>query len=496
MRGLFTICLIILGALSTFAQKEKGYKITGKLNGWASQDVYLAYHYGDKQYIKDTVAMDATGTFTFQGDTALPGGIYLIVDPDKSYFEVIVADDQHFSFETEKGSYVDKIKIKGSKENEKFFEYIQFLAKKSKEAEPLRKKVEELEEAGDTAATKGIKEKLGELDKEVRAFQKGYIEQYSDLFFPKVVKAQMEIEIPDFVADSEDGTKDKEELEKEEQEYRWRYYKQHYFDNIDFSDDRMLRTPVLHAKIMNYLDKVTVQAPDSLMASADIIVEKSKANFEVFKYVVISITNKYAKSKIMGFDAVYVHMVNKYYKTGLASWTEEEQLKKILERVGKIEPLLLGETAPDITLPLLDTKNFTTPNVSLHSVKAKYTFLYFWDPTCGHCKKFTPKLYEWYQANKEKYDIKTYAVCTIVKIEDIDKYFEDPEHQYDWVNLWDPFNKSGFRDKYDILSTPVFLVLDENKKIVAKKPNVEDLDGILERHSKKEEQIYKKMHEE
>ncbi len=495
MRGLFTICLTALITFTSYSQDKKGYAIEGTLKGRANDDVYLAYHYGDKQYIKDTVRMDDNGSFVFAGDTALPGGIYLIVDPDKSYFEIIVSDDQHFSFETEKSEYVEKAKFKGSKENEKFFEYIQFLSKKGKEAEPLKKKVEELEEAGDSTEARKVKEKLKALDKEVKELQDNYINKNTDLFFPKVVKAQKEVEIPEYV--KEEGVElSDEELKEAEQEYRWRYYKKHYFDNIDFSDDRMLRTPVLHSKIMNYLDKVNVQSPDSLRVAADLLCEMAEPNFEVFKYVVISVTNKYAKSKIMGFDAIYVHMVNNYYKTGKAIWTEEEQLQKILDRVNKIEPLLLGKIAPDITMPLLDTKNFNTESISLHSLKAKYTFLYFWDPTCGHCKKFTPKLYEWYKANKDKYDVKTYAVCTINKIEDIDKYFADPEHNYDWMNLWDPFLKSKFRDYYDILSTPVFLILDENKEIIAKKPNIEDVDGILERHSKKQEQVYKKMHEE
>lgn len=485
MRGLFTICLAVLSISASFAQKEKGYKISGKLNGWGSDDVFLAYHYGDKQYIKDTVPMDAEGNFTFQGEERLDGGIYLIVDPSKSYFEIIVADDQHFSFETDKDHYVDHMKMKGSKENEKFFEYINFLAKKNKEAEPLRKQLEELKD--DSLALIPVKEKLNALDKEVKQMQKDYIAKNPDLFFPKVVKAQQEPEIPEAPL-KEDGTKD--------DEFAWRYYKKHFFDNFDFTDDRILRSPVYHTKLQYFLDKVTVQSPDSLAASADYVCNLASANDEIFKYTVISITNKYAKSKIMGFDAVYVHMVNNYYKTGKATWTDEEQLKKITERVEKIEPMLLGKTAPDITMQFLDTKNFYSKSISLSSIEAEYTFLYFWDPTCGHCKKFTPKLYEWYQANKAKYDIKAYSVCTIVKIEDIDKYYEDPDHNYDWISTWDPFNKSGFRDKYDILSTPVFLILDKDKKIIAKKPNIEDLDGILERHSKNQEQVYKKMHEE
>lgn len=482
MKKLFLITLTLISALGAFAQKDKGYNISGKLGGYSNADVYLAYHYGSKQYIKDTTQLDANGNFTFQGDEKLDGGLYLIVDPKKSYFEIVVGDDQHFSFETDSSNYVGNMKVKGSKENEEFFKYLQFITTQNKKAEPFRKTLKEAEEGSDEYEK--AQEKLKAMDGDVKQFQADFIKDNPDLFFAKVLKAQKEIDVPE--APVVDGVKDST--------FAWRYYKQHYFDNIDFSDGRMLRTPIYENKLEYYLDKLTVQSPDSIIASADYLCEKSEANDDVFKFTVITITNKYAKSKIMGFDAIYVHMVDKFYRTGKATWTDPEQLKKILERVDKIKPLLLGEVAPDVTMQYLDTKNFYNESLALHDVDAKYTFLYYWDPTCGHCKKFTPKLYEWFQANKDKYNIKTYAVCTIVKIEDIDKYFE--EHSYDWLNMWDPFNKSKFRDKYDIISTPVFFILDENKKIIAKRPNVEDLDVILENHSKNKEQVFKKMHEE
>ena len=44
-------------------------------------------------------------------------------------------------------------------------------------------------------------------------------------------------------------------------------------------------------------------------------------------------------------DAVYVHIVKNYYAKGLAPWTEEDQLKKIVKNAEKLEPLLIGKTA-------------------------------------------------------------------------------------------------------------------------------------------------------
>ena len=67
-----------------------------------------------------------------------------------------------------------------------------------------------------------------------------------------------------------------------------------------------------------YLDKMTAKNPDSIIVSANTLIEKAKANEEIFRYVVSHVTSKYERSKIMGMDAVFVNMVENYYITNLS----------------------------------------------------------------------------------------------------------------------------------------------------------------------------------
>ena len=106
-------------------------------------------------------------------------------------------------------------------------------------------------------------------------------------------------------------------------------------------------TPLFHSKMEQYLDKMTAKIPDSIIVSANILVNKSKVNDEIFRYVVSHITSKYERSKIMGMDAVFVNMVENYYITKMCPWVEEEQLEKIIERAEKISPNLIGKVAPE-----------------------------------------------------------------------------------------------------------------------------------------------------
>ena len=74
-------------SLSELLGKSKGgYKISGEIKNMQDTNVILAYYFGGKQYASDTTNI-INGKFTFSGEKALDGGIYLLVLPDGKYFE-------------------------------------------------------------------------------------------------------------------------------------------------------------------------------------------------------------------------------------------------------------------------------------------------------------------------------------------------------------------------------------------------------------------------
>jgi hypothetical protein len=58
-----------------------------------------------------------------------------------------------------------------------------------------------------------------------------------------------------------------------------------------------------------------------------------------------------------------------------------------------------------------------------------------------------------------------------------------------WINVCDWIYPEGhtisFRQQYDIYSTPVIYILDEKKKIIAKRIGVEQVDEILDSYINK-----------
>ena len=268
--------------------------------------------------------------------------------------------------------------------------------------------------------------------------------------------------------------------------FPYHYYKAHFFDNIDFTDDRLLRSPIFHPKIKQYMDKMTAQMPDSINVSSDYLIEKSRNNAEIFKWMVYWLTLTYESSPIMGMDAVFVHLVEKYYVTNQAYWVDSTQLAKITNRAYTLNPILIGKKAPPIVM--IDSASKSMP---LYGVKAKYTVVIFWDEDCGHCKKEVPKLNELYINKLKPLGVEVYAIAAENKQQAWKKFIV--ENKLNWLNVHQPddYKRAVTKKIYDINSTPYIYLLDENKIIKAKHIDVEQLGNLIDLFEKEKSQAKK-----
>jgi len=461
-----TILLFILFSSTFLNAQKQGYDIKLNIKGISNATVQLAYYFGDKQYIKDSASVDTKGNVNFKGDENLPGGIYIAVMPSKNYFEFIVDKEQRFSMETDTANFIKNMKIKGSKDNELFYTYLNSMSEKGKEMERLKKEIDAAK--GNTSLIEKLKAEQEKIDKEVKSYKIDFINKNRDRFLAKVFLCTYEPEIPEAPL-LENG--------KTDSLFVFKYYKQHFLDSIDFKDDRLLRSPVFANRVRTYIERLTPQIPDSINKAADFMISLTDRKGEIFKYLVYTITNIYEKSKIMGMDAVFVHMAQKYYLSGAAYWVEDHQLEKIAERVNNLKDNLIGNKAVNLKL---FNQNFTP--VELYGVNKEFTIVYFWDPSCGHCKKVTPKLAEFYKEKKDIYNLEVFAVYSEADTAEWLGYLRTNE--YNWINAADLLWKTNFKQHYDIYATPVIYILDRNKKIIAKRIDVEQLDDFLKNYIK------------
>lgn len=462
MKG--TLLLFFLTLCGLTASAQQGHKISIKIDGYNQPILSLANNILDKQYIQDTAYVDDSGAYVFQSDTStIPAGIYLVVlAPDNQYFQVLINgdDDQHFSLETSMANLAE-VSVSGSKENQLFYDYLAFLDEQQQRSKPFR------EMLADTTKPESVhtdmEEKLQRISDEVTTHQDEILKQHPESYVAAIIRTNAPNPPPEFpeITDVDESNAKK---------LAWLH--EHYFDKIDLTDDRLLRTPFLFSRINYYVDKLHVPHPDTICKAIDFVLNKMDPKSKMFQYYVVHFINDAANSKIVGMDAVYVHMVDNYYANGRAYWAEPESLNTMIENADRTRPLLIGKTAPNIKMSRRDG----TP-VELHDVDAKYTILYFWKFDCGSCKKSTPVMAEFYKKWKER-GVEIFSVCT--KQNEIDKCWEyvDEQEIGDWLHATDRYMR--FYREYDVRQTPTIFVLDENKEIVSKRLGADQLDGLLE----------------
>jgi len=443
--------ILIFSVLAVPVFGQSAYEITIKTKLKDGDTLILANYFGDKQYAKDT-AYAINNKAVFSGKKPLANGVYLVVMPQKNYFEILVPnEDQRFELEVPEDLNPKDIMVKGSKDNALFLAFGAFAQEQGLLAREIR---EAFNTAKNEKEKKELREKNTQLANAVTQKRIELARANPNTFAAKLFMSMTDIDIPDAP----------EDLGKEgKKEWTFNYYKKHYWDNIDLSEDGLVRTPVFYNKLKYYIQKVYPQIPDSVIAGADRLIGKideQKAP-ELFHFAVWWLTNTYEENKTVCMDKMLHYMASTYYCAGRAWWADSSTVAKFCEHAKNIGPTLCDKQAPEMLMP--DTnKNLQ----SLHAVMADYTVVAFWDHECGHCKKEIPKLSRIYKDSLQNLGVKVYAVYTQGDWDGWKKFVQEKEISF--INVANMYGMDNFRENYNIISTPKFLILDKNKIIKLK----------------------------
>lgn len=465
MRSLLFSFLIVLFLVPVVCQAQKGYEISFTINGLSDSTIYLAYHLGDKQYLKDSVKIDKSGHGFFSGKETLPQGIYMLVLPGRKYFEMLVSDNQIFSVECTYTDYFKTLKFSGSAENIAFVNYQRKWILLQEEAAKLRTR------AQNNKANNDSLRKLTTLQSKLEGKMKSYlndviIENKGNLL-SLLIKSMLPVVVPPIVLPPDTKNPDSVRYFME-----YMYNKDHFFDNIDLTDERLLRTPILQGKLNMFFTNVVIQLPDSINKEIDKVIAKCSKDYKMFQFIAVFLFNHFRESEVMGHDGVMVKLADDIYLSGKADWTTKEWRDNLRKEVDRIRPNLIGVKGHDL---IMDT--FTGSLTSLYDIKKEFTILIFWEPDCGHCQEALPKLKAYYDKVKEQ-SVEVFAVCTQSDKPKWEKFIK--EKDLNWINGWDPKRVTNFDYYYNVQSTPTIYILDKNKVIIAKKLSVENIGSFID----------------
>jgi len=469
MKKLLSGIFLIMLSTTVICQVKNGYEISVSISGLKDSTIYLAYHLGDKQYVMDTTALDSKGNAVFSGKEILPQGIYMIVLPGKRYFEILMTENQNFSLFCLYPDFFNTLKFSRSDVNSSFVEYQKTWVNLQQQASAIGKRIQNNKGNSDSLKLLTPLQRLHE--SAMKTYLGTVIEKNSTNFLSVLVKSMLPLEVPEF--NLPDGIHNPDSVKWL---LRYNYNKDHFFDNVDLTDERLLRTPIIQARLDAFFKNVVIQSPDSINREIDKLIRKCQGNQKVFQFISIYLFNHFRESEIMGHDAVMVKIADDIYLSGKADWVTKEFRDDLRKQVDLLRNNLIGMTAQNL---IMDSYKGTF--VSLDDIEKEFTIIYFWEPNCGHCKEATPKLKAYY--DKVRNDgVEVFTVCTTKDKQAWAKYIED--NALTWINGWDPDRASHFDFLYNVQTTPLIYILDRNKKIIAKKLAVEDVPSFIDNYRK------------
>ena len=439
--------------------------------------IYLGTNYGNSKVFADSCILNEKSEGVFKSKDKLTPGIYFLVSPKMSIlFDFLVDDLQQFKISADTTDLKNVI-ITGSKENEMFKNYSQVVNTLFVELNQIEQSFKEAKTEKDSAT---FKEAYLTKDKEIKQKRRTYIAQNPGSMMSFLLNTMEVPEAPSIPIVNG----------KADSLYPYRYVKDHYWDNIVFNDNRLLRTPFFENKLDDYFKNYISREPDSIISEVQYMLTVAKTGKEIYPFLLFKFTNKYISPEFMGQDKVFLHIYQNFFAKGDTTLLSEASKKSLRERAYSLMANQLGLPAPILVLNDVNEKRF-----ALHNMKATYTFIAFWDPTCSHCKVEIPKLDSIYKASWIKHDIKVIAVNTNAKEMTLWKEFIKDNKIDQWINAYqtdEDLNKeitegkpTTIRQLYDVFKTPTFYLLDKDKKIVAKNLSIEQFNDFIQSTLKK-----------
>ncbi len=453
-----------------------GHAIEITLKPYQNTKIYIGTNYGKNKVLADSCLLNEKSEGVFESKQKLTPGIYFVVSPKMSIlFDFIVDDKQHFKIIADTLT-LSQFQVIGSKENDLFKSYSTSINELFVQLNGLENNFKTASNAADSTK---YKEAYVNKDKEIKNKRKSFIQANPTSMMSWFLNVMQRPEAP---AMGKGNT-------KADSLYPYYYVKNHFWDNVVFNDNRLLRTPFFEDKLDEYFKNYVSREPDSIIEEVQYMLTVAKTGKEIYPFLLFKFTNKYIVPEFMGQDKVFLHIYQNFFAKGDTVLLNAESNKSIKERAYSLMANQLGLAAAPLLLNDVQDKK-----ISLYTIKAPYTLVAFWDPTCSHCKIEIPKLDSFYKASWKKLNVAVLGVNINAKEINAWKSFINDHNLNDWIHAYqteEDLNKeiregrpTTIRQLYDVFKTPTFYLLDANKKIIAKNLSLEQFDDFIKTKSK------------
>lgn len=471
----FFVGLVLTPAIG-FAQKTATAKeeagstdstfIEAFIEGLPAGKIRLVGTYGDQNYLADSSMADATGHFILRREKPLQPGFYYFLLPGQKNFSILVEQDQHMTLRAKAADITGTIQVKGSLNTELLYRNFRFQNAQEPELNQISQTLRTFPPT--TPEYQQAKARQGELIEARKAHLDEIFTTYPDAFFTRFKISGQNPDWPEMRKPNGDLDTMRNLI----------YYREHFWDGVDFTDNRLLNTPVIANKLRRYITELTPQQPDSIIRVADALVQRVMPYKPYFQFFVnwIGLNYENGKTKVMDGEAVYVYLIDKYITPELAYWDTPENIAMLRKKVDEMKASLMGRKGPDVR-----AQDINGEFKSIYEMTAPIIVVFMFSPTCEHCQEQAPEIERIYEQWKNR-GVDFYGIA-VNTTEAEWKEFVKKSH-FTFTNVFDPTNRAIYA-KYYVDITPELYVLNKDRTIIAKNLVAGQLETIFEREMKK-----------
>lgn len=236
--------------------------------------------------------------------------------------------------------------------------------------------------------------------------------------------------------------------------------------------------PELRQKLDAYFAALAGEPASVQSAECDFLIESCQDSL-VRQFVTLHIYDHYLRSKIMGDDAVAVHIVDTWLAPGKVQMHADADLMNAKVYAEFNRHSLIGAQAPVLWLKDPESAAVRVPS------EGTYSLLFFYDTSCSTCRQETLRLKQLVAAGT--YPVEVFAVYVGDNAASWASYREDFPGV---THLWDPQLDSDWQRQYGVLQTPRMFLVSPTGEILGRGLDTPAVQILLDRSLSREEYVY------
>jgi len=456
----YTLYIILFFVWTNYSNAQ-GFRIEVKTPDLSVDSLFIyGYDYNKKAFRPVYGIKYATEAIFTDNNYLLPG-LYSINADSHIVIEFLISKytNQQFSIVLKNNDAI----FYGSDENNANMQYMKTIREFSQQMALLNANYQKIQQSSESFMEKQIKadeiiRQSQAINAQKLSYQAQVVEENKGNLLASIILSIMEVPQP-----PADYYKD-----------RIRYYKylaEHHFSKYDFSDDRILYTPLANNKFRAFNEIIyELDAQDAIPYVLSALRKSYQVSPQQYSDLFDCLERNFGDIKSpVRKEPLYIAMLRHAIDS-----TRIDEYRKIryLYELNTIDKNHAGEKLPNFNLIM---SNGDTTN--LYDIASEHLLLFLQNPDCPTCKKVREKLKEMEVA------------LSTQKITVLTVYFEDNKNLWQnylqnnayphWKHGWNYDLTIEEKKLIDVRSIPTLYLLDKDKIIRKKDIDIHELEAIL-----------------